>query len=188
MYGSVDLSRQPLSKKVRFDVFKRDLFTCQYCGSRPPDVVLEIDHIHPIVEGGTNDTTNLLTACVECNRGKGRVRLDVAEVRPDADLLWLAAQQETAELRRYGEALDERQVELQGTVDSLQGLFSALTDFDWMPSDNLLFRMLDRCGPEATEAAIRVTASGLCGGWVQKSYFDRYMWGVAWGEKKAADA
>ncbi len=33
--------RKPLSKKMRFDVFKRDGFQCQYCGAMPPNIVLE---------------------------------------------------------------------------------------------------------------------------------------------------
>jgi len=60
-----------VSKSTRFEVFKRDTFTCQYCGRRTPDVVLEIDHIVPRVQGGTNDPENLATACFDCNRGKG---------------------------------------------------------------------------------------------------------------------
>ena len=36
--------RKPLSKKIRFEVFKRDAFTCQYCGQMAPDVLLEVDH------------------------------------------------------------------------------------------------------------------------------------------------
>lgn len=62
--------RRALSKKTRFDVFKRDGFCCQYCGKHPPDVILEVDHIIPVSEGGENDESNLLTACFECNRGK----------------------------------------------------------------------------------------------------------------------
>lgn len=68
--------RKPLSKKLRFDVFKRDQFTCQYCGQTPPVVVLEVDHITPVVEGGSNDILNLLTACFDCNRGKGKEGLE----------------------------------------------------------------------------------------------------------------
>lgn len=63
--------RKGLSKKTRFEVFKRDAFTCQYCGSQPPAAVLEIDHIEPVSSGGSNDQENLLTACFDCNRGKG---------------------------------------------------------------------------------------------------------------------
>ena len=39
--------RKGLSKKIRFEVFKRDQFTCQYCGKQAPNVVLEVDHITP---------------------------------------------------------------------------------------------------------------------------------------------
>ena len=63
--------RKPISKKIRFEVFKRDMFTCQYCGGTPPKKVLEIDHIKPISDGGNNDLFNLLTSCFDCNRGKG---------------------------------------------------------------------------------------------------------------------
>lgn len=62
--------RKPLSKKMRFNIFKRDHFKCQYCGSTPPSVVLEIDHINPVSNGGNNDSANLITACFDCNRGK----------------------------------------------------------------------------------------------------------------------
>lgn len=67
--------RKPIGKKLRFEVFKRDSFTCQYCGKIAPDVILEVDHIVPVAEGGTNDIINLITACFECNRGKGATGL-----------------------------------------------------------------------------------------------------------------
>lgn len=62
--------RKPLSKSTRFEVFKRDRFTCQYCGAKAPDVLLEVDHIKPVAKGGTDDLMNLITACRDCNRGK----------------------------------------------------------------------------------------------------------------------
>lgn len=68
--------RKPLSQKTRFEVFKRDNFKCQYCGRSAPDVILEVDHITPVAEGGDNDILNLITSCKECNRGKGKTRLD----------------------------------------------------------------------------------------------------------------
>ena len=61
-----------ISKKTRFDVFKRDGFRCRVCGKGAKDgVTLEIDHINPISKGGTNDTDNLWVLCFDCNRGKG---------------------------------------------------------------------------------------------------------------------
>ena len=68
--------RKPISKKVRFEVFKRDDFTCQYCGKKPPEAVLHVDHIVPVAEGGSNDVLNLVTACSDCNLGKGKRLLD----------------------------------------------------------------------------------------------------------------
>lgn len=69
-------ARKAINKRFRFEVFKRDLFCCQYCGSTPPNAVLEIDHINPVCNGGSNDIDNLITACFDCNRGKGGVTLD----------------------------------------------------------------------------------------------------------------
>ena len=52
-----------ISKKIRFEVFKRDSFQCQYCGKTPPNIILEIDHIIPISEEGADDINNLITSC-----------------------------------------------------------------------------------------------------------------------------
>lgn len=68
--------RKAIGKKVRFEVFKRDSFTCQYCGKAAPDVILHVDHIDPVSRGGGNDILNLITSCEECNCGKGAARLD----------------------------------------------------------------------------------------------------------------
>lgn len=67
--------RKALSKKVRFEVFKRDSFTCQYCGAAAPETVLHVDHIKPVAKGGGNDIMNLVTACAGCNGGKGATEL-----------------------------------------------------------------------------------------------------------------
>lgn len=69
------MARKSISKKTRFEVFKKDSFTCQYCGSKAPDVVLEIDHINPVFEGGGNNILNLITSCFDCNRGKGKNKI-----------------------------------------------------------------------------------------------------------------
>jgi len=60
----------PLSPKVRFEVLKRDHFTCQYCGRKSPEVELEVDHIEPYSKTKDNSMENLITACKDCNRGK----------------------------------------------------------------------------------------------------------------------
>jgi len=68
--------RVGLPKSIRFEVFKRDKFTCQYCGQKAPDVLLHIDHIEPVSKGGTNEIVNLITSCFDCNLGKSDKRLN----------------------------------------------------------------------------------------------------------------
>jgi len=71
-----------MSKKLRFEVFKRDSFTCQYCGTQAPDVILHVDHIKPVAKNGKNDILNLITSCIDCNFGKGARELsDDAEIK-----------------------------------------------------------------------------------------------------------
>jgi hypothetical protein len=67
--------RKAISKKVRFEIFKRDGFICQYCGAHPPSVILNVDHIHPVALGGDNSDDNLVTSCQSCNLGKGAAEL-----------------------------------------------------------------------------------------------------------------
>lgn len=53
--------RRSTGKRLRFEIFKRDHFTCQYCGAQPPSIVLVIDHIDPVAEGGLTVIENLIT-------------------------------------------------------------------------------------------------------------------------------
>lgn len=64
-----------VSKRTRFEIFKRDGFTCIYCGRTPPQAVLQCDHIHPVSLGGSDHETNLVTSCEDCNSGKSNVVL-----------------------------------------------------------------------------------------------------------------
>lgn len=91
--------REPVPPRLRFEVFKRDKFTCQYCGQRAPDVVLQVDHIKPVAGGGTSDILNLITSCAKCNGGKGAI--------PLTDTLAIDRQMEMmAELQERREQLD----------------------------------------------------------------------------------
>lgn len=88
--------REPITKKMRFEVFKRDKFTCQYCGRMAPDVILEVDHINPVSAGGNTDMLNLVTSCRDCNRGKGKKKLsdDAAVKKQQTQLKDLAEKSE----------------------------------------------------------------------------------------------
>lgn len=61
---------------LRFKVLQRDNFTCQYCGRKVPDVVLEVDHKNPKSNDGKFIYDNLITACQQCNNGKRDIILN----------------------------------------------------------------------------------------------------------------
>lgn len=56
--------------KLRYEVLRRDNYTCRFCGSSAPDVHLEIDHVIPRAHGGMDLAENLQALCDDCNAGK----------------------------------------------------------------------------------------------------------------------
>ena len=121
--------RKSIPKKMRFEVFKRDKFTCQYCGRSAPDVVLEVDHIKPVAKGGKNELLNLVTSCMDCNRGKGKTELsdDSAVKKQEKQLKELAERKEQLEMmvawRDSLKSLEDEQVEI------VNDLFRTNTDW-----------------------------------------------------------
>ena len=76
-----------VTKRTRFEVLRRDDYTCRYCGQCAPDVKITIDHVLPVALGGTDDPSNLAAACWDCNVGKASTKPDettVTEVAEDA--------------------------------------------------------------------------------------------------------
>lgn len=59
-----------IPKSLRFEVLARDGYTCRYCGRRPPEAILELDHMVSWRDGGRTTLGNLVTSCRDCNRGK----------------------------------------------------------------------------------------------------------------------
>jgi hypothetical protein len=171
------MPRKPVGKSLRFEIFRRDGFTCQYCGQQPPDVVLHVDHITPVVEGGTNDEMNLITSCQDCNLGKGRKLLDKPQ-RPDADLEWLEMQQESAELRRFQEASQEHEKLLQDVIAILQRKWSVTTNTGSVLDGADIRRMIAKYGIEWTDEALNRTAIKVAGGYLQPYDAIKYTWGT----------
>lgn len=86
-----------VSKRLRFEILRRDDHTCRYCGAKAPDVPLRVDHVTPEALGGPTEPSNLVTACEPCNSGKSSVALDGAMVEDiKADALRLAELQRQA--------------------------------------------------------------------------------------------
>jgi len=66
-YGSVPSRAVSFS---RGNLYKRDAYTCQYCGTKPGSEELTIDHILPRSRGGLSSWTNCVVACIKCNSSK----------------------------------------------------------------------------------------------------------------------
>lgn len=82
-----------VSKRLRYEILRRDNHTCRYCGASAPDVKLTVDHVLPVALGGGDAPTNLVTACRDCNAGKSSSNPDqplVDDVSADA-LRWAKA-------------------------------------------------------------------------------------------------
>jgi hypothetical protein len=60
--------KQPISEVLRRQVFKRDNYTCRYCGYTGGP--LHADHVYPESKGGETTLENLVTACPNCNERK----------------------------------------------------------------------------------------------------------------------
>lgn len=158
------MSRQPVRKSVRFEVFKRDSFTCQYCGAKSPDVVLHLDHITPVADGGTNDILNLVTACRDCNSGKSDRKLsDASAIERRRNQL-----EDLEERRQQLEMLHQWHMSLvdlnDQAVDMAQSLwFEAIGEpgFTWTESArDEIRKLIKRDGFDAVCAAIRQAADG----------------------------
>lgn len=59
-----------VSKRLRYEILRRDRFTCRYCGASAPDAPMRVDHVTPVALGGTDHPSNLVAACEPCNSGK----------------------------------------------------------------------------------------------------------------------
>ena len=110
-----------ISKKIRFEVFKRDGFRCAYCGKSPPDVLLEIDHIEPKSKGGKDDVNNYLTACFDCNRGKRAISLNLAPLQLSENLNVL--QEKELQLRKYNKLISKVENRLNIEVEEIEKVF-----------------------------------------------------------------
>lgn len=177
--------RRPIKLGVRFEIFKRDAFTCQYCGKRPPEALLEVDHIVPVSKGGGNEEGNLITSCAECNRGKSARPL--GEVVPSPSLDRAADIEERAlQARAYAEALSLRNEATNVQIDLInstwcdvfggteEGGVFRLPRGIYFPKEKMLRVFLRKLPLERILEAIDITASR------SPTREDVYFYGVCW--------
>ena len=77
-YDRVPVFRAPFSRQ---GLFRRDEYSCQYCGVQPGPSQLTIDHVVPRSRGGPTSWTNCVVACRRCNAAKGDREIHAAGLR-----------------------------------------------------------------------------------------------------------
>jgi len=169
--------RKQISKTLRFEIFKRDLFTCQYCGATPPAVVLHLDHIQALADGGADDEHNLITACVACNLGKGVRSLRSVPKSLSERASEISEREE--QLRGYQEIIDGKRRRLESEADQVDSVFqSTFTKMALTSQDRVsVRRFIDRLGVWAVSEAMELA----CARWASsdnKAF--KYFCGICW--------
>lgn len=184
------MKRTPLSKKIRFEVLKRDGFKCQYCGASAPDVLLEVDHIIPVSRGGTNDILNLITSCHACNSGKSNRELSDKSVVQVQKRQLEEAQERREQLEMIVQWRKELSEVRNTEVDYIVNVFKQETDFNVTATgEQELKRLIKRFGfleiCEATDIAIARYFKGNV--YTACIAFDK-IGGICYNRKKAREA
>jgi 5-methylcytosine-specific restriction endonuclease McrA len=91
------------TRLTRKEVFRRDDFICQYCGSSARE--LTIDHVIPRHLGGEHTWSNVVTACAFCNHRKGGRTLEQSGMH----LLHIPKEPPTSAYYVFGRHLIENQ-------------------------------------------------------------------------------
>jgi hypothetical protein len=171
--------RKAVSRRVRFEVLRRDNHTCRYCGASAPNVALTVDHVVPSALGGSDDPSNLVTACRDCNAGKGSTSPDervVAEV-DELAVKYAAAFEQASEMRR-AKAATEREVAEDFYVEA----HKMWPHDDWLPGDwDTSIIRLAGAGLEL-EAMLAYVSVAVCAMNIPPRRMFRYFCGCCWNE------
>ncbi len=177
-----------VSKRTRYEVLRRDNHSCRYCGSMAPEAKLTVDHVMPKALGGSDDPSNLVAACRDCNYGKASTMPDdplVADVSQRA-VEWGKAiadynaaqmadrRKRNAYVKRFEKAWDSWR---WGPVDDRRHLPKPA---DWLPT---LWQFYGLGLPIVeVEDAVQIAAGNSM---VDADRVFRYMCGVLWNKVNA---
>ena len=173
-----------VTKRLRFEILRRDGFTCRYCGAKAPDVELAVDHVTPKALGGTDDPTNLATACKPCNAGKSSAGPDaqtVADVDAEA-LRW------ARNVANALDAMERMQAQIDADLDTFDTRWLLWTYTDHDGKRHSCPRPNDWCdGIESMlrsglsiDALLRCMGVAMRRDTVARAQKWRYFCGVAW--------
>ncbi len=177
-------TRKPISKKARFDIFKRDGFVCQYCGATPPSVILHVDHIHPVAMGGKDDQDNLITACESCNLGKSATPLSRIPESLSSKAERVAEKEE--QIKGYNALLKERADRIESEAWEVAAVLENNPDLPSYNRQNLVSikRFLERISFQDVLDSAEIASA-------KRSFSNKrmflYFCGVCWGKIREND-
>ena len=181
--------RKQIPKSVRFEVFKRDKFTCQYCGESAPNVILEVDHITPVSKGGSNEIINLITSCRDCNRGKTDKKLDdnTAVIIQKKQLDAMQERREQLEMMVQWQKSLEHELEIE--TDAIDAYFKSNTK--WSFNDNgrrRIRKLIRQFGFSEVYTATEISIDTYYDG-SERSWDNAYnkLGGICYNRRKAAE-
>lgn len=174
-----DNKRKQISTRKRFEVFKRDGFICQYCGSAPPSVILHVDHIIPVSKGGENDTDNFITSCSRCNLGKSNILLsDIPKSLKDKAL---ETAEKEAQIKGYYQIIEAKRNRIESECWKIAVILDKDAEFgfdkSWKKSIEIFINKLGYFEVEdAMESAVNKIRN--------QHYAFKYFCGICWNKIK----
>lgn len=179
--------RKGISKRLRFEIFKRDGFTCRYCGRNPPTVVLNVDHIMPVSKGGTNDLDNLITACFDCNSGKSDKELTILPEQPQKNVSLLKERHE--QYKEYQKYLLEFDDLIKIDVEHISSIFInafELKYFDESRKSSIQL-FVEKLGRKNVQDAMTASFTKNMTAYYTWKYFCGICWNMIKNNRKSID-
>lgn len=109
-----------VNKRLRFEILRRDQFRCYYCGVRGNETEcgLTIDHVVPVSLGGSNAPENLVSACGNCNFGKGAASLESETVSEVAAVDARRAEHKADAVSSAAEAIERGRAYVETVIEA----------------------------------------------------------------------
>jgi len=177
------VTRKPLSKKTRFEVFKRDGFSCQYCGEHPPKVILHVDHIDPVALGGSNHIDNLITSCQPCNSGKSATPLsDIPQSLQDKAELIIERE---AQIKGFQRVMNDKKQRIEDEADEVCEIYECFHKGFTLNEKAMITvrKFVDALGVHEVVASME---SACCNTKIRKGSEFVYFCGICWNKIKRA--
>lgn len=166
-----------ISKKLRFEVFKRDAFTCVYCGRTPPTVTLQPDHVVAFSKGGKSELENLATSCVECNAGKSDRALD--KVPNPLTISMEELREREYQMAEYERLLQAVSLRKDKQINQIAAIVSAHFPNQILSNDfriSIRTRFLDQLPHQVLLEAMQIACSKKYSAYAAAKYFCGICW------------